>query len=146
MRRFTARLVFTSWMLTAIAGPGAFAQVVGAIISGTITDPSGAVIPNARVTLRNVSTGVVTQVATNGTGLYNAANLLPGDYQVSATATGFAPQQRSGLSLTVGERQVLNMRLRIGDAASTTFEVGVDAPMVELGSTSVSSVIEAGCL
>jgi hypothetical protein len=142
MQRFAAILVLALCVLAGLPGPAAFAQVVGAIISGTITDPSGAVIPNARVTLRNLSTGVVTQVATNGTGLYNAANLLPGDYQVSAMATGFAPQQRSGLSLTVGERQVLNMRLRIGDAASTTFEVGVEAPMVELGSTSVSSLID----
>jgi hypothetical protein len=141
MRKIIAILVFT-WVIIGIPGPAAFAQVVGAIISGTITDPSGAVIPNARVTLRNLSTGVVTQVATNGTGLFNAANLLPGDYQVSATATGFAPQQRAGLSLTVGEKQVLNMRLRIGDAAATTFEVGVEAPMVELGSTSVSSLID----
>jgi hypothetical protein len=141
MLRFNARLVFTC-VLAAMPGPVAFAQVVGAIISGTITDPSGAVIPNAQITLRNLSTGVVTQVATNGTGLYNAANLLPGDYQVNAMATGFAPQQRSGLSLTVGEKQVLNMRLRIGDATSTTFEVGIDAPMVELGSTSVSAVID----
>jgi hypothetical protein len=142
MKRFTAALAFAFWVLVGLPSPTAFAQVVGALISGTITDPSGAVIPNARVTLRNLSTGVVTQVMTNGTGLYNAANLLPGDYQVSTTAAGFAPQQRSGLSLTVGERQVLNVSLRVGDAAATTFEVLVDPPMVELGSTSVSSLID----
>src|SRR6516164_3195205 len=142
MQRFAAILVLALCVLAGLPGPAAYAQVVGAIISGTITDPSGAVIPNARVTLRNLSTGVVTQVATNGTGLYNAANLLPGNYQVSVTAAGFAPQQRAGLSLTVGERQVLNMNLRVGDAAATTFEVLVDPPMVELGSTSVSSVID----
>ena len=56
MRRLTARLVFVSWLLVSVPGPAAFGQVVGAIISGTITDPSGAVIPNARVTLRNLST------------------------------------------------------------------------------------------
>ncbi len=144
MRRFTVGLVVVLLVLAAAPGPTAFGQVVGASISGTVADPSGAVIPNARVTIRNLSTGVASQVSTNGTGLYNAANLLPGDYQISVLATGFAPQQRSGLSLTVGERQVLNMQLRVGDATSTTFDVPTDAPMVELGSTSVSSVVDGG--
>src|ERR1039457_1149269 len=55
----------------------AFGQVVGAILSGTVTDPSRAVVPAAKVTIRNLSTGVVTQVAANEIGIYNAINLLP---------------------------------------------------------------------
>ncbi len=119
-----------------------FAQVVGAILSGTVTDPSAAVIPGAKVTIRNQSTGVVTQVMTNGSGIYNATNLLPGDYQVEIAAVGFAPQQRGGLMLTVGEKQVLNMQLRVADAFTTTFEVRNDAPTVELGSNSFSAVVK----
>jgi hypothetical protein len=57
-------------------------------------------------------------------------------------ASGFAPQQRSGLSLTVGERQILNMQLRVGDAAVATFEVGGASPSIELGGTSVSTVVK----
>ena len=57
-------------------------------------------------------------------------------------ANGFAPQQRSGLSLTVGERQILNMQLRVGDAAVATFEVGADSPAIELGGTSVNTVVK----
>ena len=95
-QRFTLVLI-----LVALCAQLAFGQVVGAILSGTVTDPSGAVIPNAKVTIRNFSTGVATQVTTNATGLYNAVNLLPGEYQVNIVAVGFAPQQRSGLSLTV---------------------------------------------
>lgn len=142
MRRLTAETIVILLVLAGSPRPKVFGQVVGAIVSGTITDPSGAVIPRARITIRNLSTGVATQVSTNGTGLYNAVNLLPGEYQIGAMATGFAPQQRSGLSLTVGEKQVLNMQLRVGDATSTTFDVASDTPMVELGSTSVSSVVK----
>ena len=122
--------------LIALFGLPAFGQVVGAILSGTVFDPSNAVIPNATVTIRNLSTGVAVQVSSNGVGIYNASNLLPGDYQVSVVALGFAPQQRSGLNLTVGERQVLNMQLRVGDPAVATFEVGAEPSLIELGSTS----------
>jgi hypothetical protein len=56
-----------------------FGQVPGAILSGTITDPSNAVIPNATVTIRNISTGVAVQVSSNSTGIYNAPNCCPGN-------------------------------------------------------------------
>ncbi|HLK62964.1 MAG TPA: carboxypeptidase regulatory-like domain-containing protein [Bryobacteraceae bacterium] len=118
------------------------AQVVGAILSGTVTDPSNALVPGAKVTIRNVSTGIATMVTSNETGIYNAANLLPGDYQVNVVASGFAPQQRSGLSLTVGERQILNMQLRVGDAAVATFEVGTEPPVIDLGGTSINTVVK----
>lgn len=120
----------------------AFGQIVGSIVSGTVTDPSSAVIPGAKVTIRNVSTGVVSQVRTNDVGIYNATNLLPGEYQVNVVAPGFSPQQRSGLSLTVGEKQVLNLQLKVGDALSTTYDVSTEAPIVELGSNSISAVVK----
>ena len=143
MRRNSIRLVLV--ILTALASSGinsAFAQVVGAILTGTVTDPSSAVVPGAKVSIRNVSTGITTQVASNELGIYNAINLLPGDYQVNVVAPGFAPQQRSGLSLTVGERQILNMQLRVGDAAVATFEVGAESPLIDLGGTSINTVVK----
>jgi len=72
-----------------------------------------AAIPNTKATIRDVSTGVVTQVTSNETGIYNAANLLPGDYQVNVVA-GLSPQQRSGIVFAAGERQILKIRLRVG--------------------------------
>ena len=67
----------------------ASAQVVGAILSGSVTDPTGAAIPAAKVTIRNTATGVVTETAANGAGIYSAPNLLPGEYTVSASAPGW---------------------------------------------------------
>ncbi|SPF46440.1 TonB-dependent receptor plug [Candidatus Sulfopaludibacter sp. SbA4] len=142
MRTAALETVVLLAALISLPGQAAFGQVVGAILSGTVTDPSAAVVPGAKVTIRNVSTGVVMQVTTNEVGIYNAANLLPGDYQVNVVAAGFAPQQHSGLALAIGERQIMNMQLRVGDAATATFEVGQETPIIELGGTSVSTVVK----
>ena len=117
MRRSALKTVVLLVAFACLLGRDAFGQIVGAILSGTVSDPSNAVVPNAKVSIRNVSTGVVNQANTNEVGIYNAVNLLPGVYQVNVVAPGFAPQQRSGLTLAVGERQILNMQLRVGDAA-----------------------------
>ena len=116
------------------------AQIVGATLSGTVSDPTGAVIPNANVTIRNLATGIVAEVSTNSSGLYNAPNLLPGDYEVTATAAGLTSRQRSQLKLTVGERQILNLSMRVGDAAAA-IDVNSEAAPVELGNASITQVI-----
>src|SRR5215831_11823739 len=85
------------------------AQVVGAILTGTVADPSGAAVPNARISIRNLATGVITEATTNSAGIYSAPNLLPGDYEVSAQASGLTPKHHARLTLTVGEKQVLNL-------------------------------------
>src|SRR6516162_9339284 len=87
------------------------AQVAGATLSGTITDPSGAVIPNAQVAVRNSSTGVARTVVSNAGGVYVAPNLQPGDYEVTATAAGFNAETTK-LTLTVGAQQALNLTMK----------------------------------
>jgi len=84
------------------------AQVAGATLSGTITDPSGAAIVGATVSITNKATGVIRQAATDSTGFYSAPNLLPGDYEVTVAASGFSSTKQSDLALTVGAEQVLN--------------------------------------
>src|SRR5580692_8095031 len=86
------------------------AQVVGASLSGTVADASGAALPNVKVDIQNVSTGVTRSVTTDSVGLYVAPNLLPGNYQVTVTAAGFQTQVDSGVILTVGSQQVLNVK------------------------------------
>src|SRR6516225_1317467 len=66
------------------------AQVAGAGLSGTVTDPSGALIPSAQISIKNTATGVVRVVTTDAAGLYTAPNLLPGTYEITASAPGFA--------------------------------------------------------
>src|ERR1700688_937690 len=66
------------------------AQVVGATISGTVTDPSGSKMPGVDLVITNVGTGIATRTTTQGEGTFVAPNLQPGNYQISASAKGFS--------------------------------------------------------
>ncbi len=117
-----------------------YGQVAGATLTGSITDPSGASIPNAEVAIRNVSTGVVQTVTTNSAGLYFATNLVPGSYQVKVSATGFSTESASAVTLTVGTELPLNISLKVGLATSTV-EVSSDAG-VTLSTATLSGEID----
>jgi hypothetical protein len=118
------------------------AQVAGGTILGTITDASGGVIPNAQVSIKNVATGVSRTVTTNSEGFYTAPNLLPGNYEVRATAKGFSTEVESGIALNVGAVQVVNLAMKVG-TTSETVQVTTEAPTVELASSEISAVVNA---
>src|ERR1700681_397657 len=91
-----------------------YAQVVGATLSGTVTDQSGAVIPSTQISIKNINTGVTRTVTTDAAGFYTAPNLLPGSYEITTTAPGFATLVQTGITLAVGSQQVLNFTLQVG--------------------------------
>src|ERR1700680_4323711 len=68
----------------------ALAKVVGGTIEGTITDPKGAVLPDVKVEMVNEATQIVTTLTSNADGFYTVPNLLPGNYRVTETRSGFA--------------------------------------------------------
>jgi hypothetical protein len=115
-----------------------YAQVAGATLTGTVIDASGAVIPNAKVFIKNTATGITREVATNTAGLYLAPNLLPGNYEVTTSATGFSTQLRTGIELTVGASQVLDISLQVGQVTDKV-EVTGAAPEVQLETSTVSA-------
>src|ERR1700693_1897620 len=78
-----------------------YSQVVGGTISGTVFDTSEVVISGAELSFMNAATGVNTIVTTNGKGIYNAPNLLPGTYTVSISAAGFQTNVAAGITLDV---------------------------------------------
>jgi hypothetical protein len=80
----------------------------------TVSDASGAVMPKAQVSIKNVATGEMRTVTTNAPGLYTLPHLLPGSYDVTATAPGFATEIRSSITLTVGAQQSSISRCRSG--------------------------------
>jgi hypothetical protein len=118
------------------------AQVAGATLSGTVTDPSGAAIVGAQISVTNRATGVNRAVVTDSAGFYSAPNLLPGNYDVTVSATGFATAKELDIELTVGAQQVLNVPLRVG-AANQTILVESAAPLVQLGSSTISAQVES---
>src|ERR1700738_5586610 len=93
-----AFLVCVTLAITGLVSAPLYAQVAGANLSGTVTDASGAGVPNATVSIRNTATGIVRDITTDSDGFYSAPNLLPGVYDVTATAPGSSTGGQPGLT------------------------------------------------
>src|SRR5713226_3228519 len=119
-----------------------YGQVAGATLSGVISDPSGRGIPGAKVSIMNSTTGVVRTVETDADGYYTAPNLLPGSYEINATAKGFSTLVQKGITLTVGANQALNLSMHIGEM-SEKVEVSTAVPTVELATSTISGNVDA---
>src|ERR1017187_6439826 len=105
---FVSLFILGMLALSVLISTPARAQVVGATLSGTINDNSGAVIPNAQISIRNVATGITREITGGSAGFFQAPNLDAGIYEVSVKAQGFKTAVQSGLTLTVGGQQALN--------------------------------------
>jgi hypothetical protein len=117
-------------LLFALSALSAGAQIAGTgNIQGTVTDPSGAVIPNAKVTLVNTATGVKHQSASSGGGVFSFPNLPIGTYNLSVSAPGFKTYNRSGIVLEVGSNIGVNVTMTLGAA---TQQVTVEANGIAL--------------
>ena len=136
-----AAVAWTFLLIALLFGTRAKAQLAGATLSGVVSDESGAVVPNAEVIIKNLATGESRQVTTNPDGLYSAPNLLPGDYELTVTARGFQTLLRTGITLTVGSNQALNLTLRVGELAATVTVTGA-TPTVETTSSTLSATVE----
>jgi hypothetical protein len=142
--------VFLGFMMFAVLTVGllawsplpANAQVAGATLSGLVTDSSGAEIPSATVTIKNTGTGEVREVPANGNGFYSAPNLLPGQYEVTVTAQGFATVVQKGITLTVGAQQALNLSMKPGEVKERV-EVTTTPPDIQTTSSTISSTIDS---
>ncbi len=116
-------------LITLLFVAGVSAQTYQGRISGLVSDQSGAVIPQAKVTITNVATGVIRSVATTGSGEYAAPDLEPGPYTVTIEAPGFDRFQRLGLQLEVARDIRVDASLHPGSVA-TTLSVTAEAPII----------------
>ncbi len=120
----------------------AFAQESTGTISGSVVDPSGAVIPQAEITVTNVQTGVARKEKSNGSGLFVTTNLSVGNYTVVAEAQGFKKFEATQIRLDVNDRLTIPVRLEIG-GASETVSVSENGAQLQTQSAELSNLIGA---
>src|SRR5512140_2132397 len=96
----------------------AFGQT-GGTITGLISDPAGAVVPNAPVEAKNSATGVVLSAATSATGNYVIAALPAGTYEISVSLTGFKKYTRTGIEVQQLQTSRVDISLEIGDSTQS---------------------------
>jgi Carboxypeptidase regulatory-like domain len=102
-------------------------------LSGTVADPTGSVIVGARVIVTNIARGTQNATVTTGAGEYTVPELPAGIYSVTVIAPGFSTLARSGITVSVGETALVDLKLRIGQGA-TTITVTEDAPLLQTDS------------
>jgi outer membrane receptor protein involved in Fe transport len=119
-----------------------FAQGTAGTITGVVTDPTGAVIPQADVTIANQGTGVDFHLKTNNAGIYSMTSLLPGTYTVSVAQKGFKTYVNRDLVLTINQVLRVDAQLEIG-AETQTITVESQAPLVNTEEGRLSSLVTA---
>src|SRR6202167_3355546 len=120
----------------------AFGQVDEGAITGTISDPTGAVIPNAQVTLTNTEQGLTLTTTTNGAGVYTFSPVRIGHYTLSVSTAGFTTMNQTNLQVGVGQRLQVNVPLKPG-AESQTVEVTTAPPELQTSESSVGQTVSS---
>jgi hypothetical protein len=124
-----------------LAGLPFRASAQNATIVGTVTDPSGSVIANVKITITHTETNLANTFTTNDAGQYVAVDLPVGHYNIKAEATGFKVAEQKGLVLNVGDRTRVDFQMALG-AASETVTVEANVVRVQSDSGEVSNVID----
>jgi hypothetical protein len=137
----TRNLILLVISLLMVCTPALLAQTASTgALSGTVTDPSGAVIPNVTVTLTSADTGAVRNSVTGADGAYRFGLLPPGNYTVKFSAAGFKPVALPGIVVQVTESPVLNRALEVGaQTEQVTVEANVEA--IQTSSSSLGTVV-----
>src|SRR3989442_6233565 len=138
LSRMTTTLWATSLLLM-LATSSAWPQFSSGL-EGTVCDPTGAIVPNAAVTLHEANTGVEHTAVTSSVGIYRFTALPPSIFSVTVKASGFQPQVIKDISIQVAETRTLNVNLKLG---GSTEMVNVTAEVTPVNSSTgaVSGVI-----
>jgi hypothetical protein len=128
-------LILTSLLATSLTVPfslSAYAQSDSSSLTGAVTDASGAVLPNAKVTIRSNATGSTNILTTNENGNFNAPNIAPGDYSVRVESPGFQSYTVSNIHVDASIGKRVDVSLKIGDTSSTvTVEANANTVQTE---------------
>ena len=115
-------------------------RITTGTIQGTVSDPSGAVVPNAKIVLKNDATGFQRSLTTDNEGRYLAPLLEVGSYDITISAAGFATSIAKGYNLTLGQTLVANFALTVA-ATGETVTITEEPPLVETSRTEASTLI-----
>lgn len=137
--KYSSFLWFTTVVLASVMGVSA--QTFTATVTGIITDPQGAAIPGVTVIVTNVATGVKKTATTDANGGYVVPLLQPGEYTVSAEATGFQKVSRSGIRLEVNQTAEINLPMVL-TGVTQTLEVSGVTPLLVTEQSSIDQIIE----
>lgn len=122
--------------------PNLFAQSDRAVITGTVTDPSAAVLPGTRVKVTNVNTNASSEVVTDSHGYYRVVNLPIGNYAVTFSHTGFKGEERKGITLQISQVAEIDAQLTVG-GGNESVEVSGEAPILQTSDPVVSTNISS---
>jgi hypothetical protein len=137
------RTKIAGWLLLVVfllVAPWAAAQTGKGVITGRVTDPSGAVVPAAKITVIDAATGVRIETQTNGDGYFEAPPLIPSTYEVQVQAKGFKTLDRKGITVQVEDRIALELKLEIGQA-SETVTITAEGPQMRTEDAQAGEVI-----
>src|SRR5215471_7685981 len=119
MLRAGKLLSFGSLLLFVFLSSSAWSQGIFATLTGVVTDPQQSVVPNAKVTLRDVGSGSERQTVTNGEGYYSFASVPVGTYSLSIEAQGFKTHKEAAIRLGGGDQRSVNIALAVGGSTET---------------------------
>jgi hypothetical protein len=146
MNRSFRCLNVLAWLLAALFltnCPIANAQTFRGTILGTVMDSSGAAVPGAAMTIKNVDTGLTRTVTTSEDGSYSAPELPIGNYTVTAEKAGFKVAVASGLRVEVSSERRVDFTLQPGELAQRVEVIGEELPMVESTSNTLGGIVES---
>src|SRR3989475_4468821 len=118
------------------------AQSNAADLQGVVRDPNGAVVVNASVSARNTATNASREATTNDDGFYKIVNLSPGEYEVTATATGYKTAVIPSVKVTVGQTANQDINLEVGEISARVTVTSAAPNIVETTSTAVSTTVD----
>src|SRR5262245_53583200 len=130
-----------SALVVAVLGAAPFAQQTTATVTGTVTDPTGALVPGVTITVTNLATNGVRETKSDETGSYTLPFLPAGEYSVTAVAPGFQTQKIDRVTLQVQQTARVDLQLRVGDVAETV-SVEAFAVALQTDNATVGTVID----
>jgi hypothetical protein len=139
MRQSVRRVQTCACLVVFLFAASLHAQV-SAVLSGTVTDQSGAAISGATVTAKDIDTGASRVTLADAEGRYQFASLPVGPYEVRAEKTGFRREVRTGIHLVVGQTAMVDMQLQIGESNQQVTVEG-DAPLVDVATDDISDLV-----